>query len=148
MSKKSKKNIKNTTRKRGRYNLKKTFKAGNRIKGNNSSKKLRKNKQKKKGGSNNSDSMDRKTSKKLKKAETRRHILDTQAKSLLEFLPPEYVVIGDDGKLKLDEWDKPNSSIIEQAEQNKKKLTSVISELKNKFSSKSNKSKSNKSKSN
>jgi len=137
MPKKSKKNIKKTTRKIGRYNLKKTFKAGNRIKGNNSSKKLRKNKQKKKGGSNNSDSMDMKTSKEMKKAETRRHILDTQAKSLLEFLPPEYVVIGHDGKLKLDEYDKPNSSIIKEAIQKKTNITSVISELKNKFSNKS-----------
>jgi hypothetical protein len=51
MPKKSKKNIKKTTRKIGRYNLKKTFKAGNRIKGNNSSKKLRKNKQNTNGGS-------------------------------------------------------------------------------------------------
>lgn len=51
MPKKSKKNIKKTTRKRGRYNLKKTFKAGNRIKGNNSSKKLRKNKHNTNGGS-------------------------------------------------------------------------------------------------
>jgi hypothetical protein len=143
MPKKSKKNIKKTTRKIGLYNLKKTFKTGNRIKDNNSSKKLRKIKQKKKGGSNNSDSMDRKTSKKLKKEENRRHILDTQARSLLEFLPPEYVVIGHDGKLKLDEYDKPNSPIIKEAIQKKKKLTSVISELKNKFSSKSNKPKSN-----
>jgi hypothetical protein len=61
MPKKSKKNIKKTTRKRGSYNLKKTFRAGNRIKGNrikgnrikgnNSSKKLRKNKQNTNGGS-------------------------------------------------------------------------------------------------
>ena len=51
MPKKSKKNIKKTTQKRGRYNLKKTFKVGNRIKGNNSSKKLRKNKQNTNGGS-------------------------------------------------------------------------------------------------
>lgn len=51
MPKKSKKNIKKTTRKRVRYNLKKTFRAGNRIKGNNSSKKLRKNKQNTNGGS-------------------------------------------------------------------------------------------------
>ena len=112
MPKKSKKNIKKTTRKIGRYNLKKTLKEENRIKGKKSSKKLRKKKQKKKGGSNNSDSMDMKTSNKMKKAETRRHILDTQAKSLLEFLPPEYVVIGHDGKLKLDEYYKPDSSII------------------------------------
>jgi len=42
MPKKSKKNIKNTNNKKGCYNFKKSFNAGNRIKGKRSSKKLRK----------------------------------------------------------------------------------------------------------